>query len=106
MDSEKYSPFESFLYKQYDDETLRILGLDSNQNYRCEIVDSDDEDEDMIIYKKNSIERKKRLANLIQERRREREELKNKEEYEENYYSNEVRLKNLEEKFEKVNKII
>jgi hypothetical protein len=104
-----YSPFESLFYKQYDNETLRILGLSSNQNYRCEIVDSDDEDEDMIIYKKNSIERKKRLASLIQTRRKERDMMKKQEEKENEEGENtklETALKNLEKKFNRINKSI
>ena len=108
MDSKLYSPFESLFYKQYDNEILRILGLKNNQNYTCEIVDSDDDDEDMLIYKKNSIERKKRLASLIQTRRQERINQKqiddNNDEKEENY-NFEIALKNLEKKFEQVNKI-
>ena len=38
--------------KNFDSRTLSILGLKSGENYKCDIVDSDDEDEDMLEYKK------------------------------------------------------
>jgi hypothetical protein len=97
----------SFNYNdtEFDTKTLSILGLKSGDIYKCDIVDSDDEDEDMIAYKKSSIERKKRLAILIQQKRAEREaQAKADNEEEENDYieNSETReaLERLEKKIE------
>ena len=90
----------------FDSKTLSILGLTFGENYKCDLVDSDDEDEDMIAYKKNSIERKKRLALIIQQNRNERdaEKLAETKEEEKHYNENvEVQeaLQKLEKRFEK-----
>lgn len=97
----------SFNYndKEFDTKTLSILGLKSGDIYKCDIVDSDDEDEDMIAYKKSSIERKKRLAILIQQKRAEREaqEKADNEEEEKDYIENSgtrEALERLEKKIE------